>query len=122
MVLAPFVTKSGGGLKLERYHGRRIPRVEIAGQARGSCAIEPIPPSQEFGAQFLVRYYDQPAGGQDPQHMAGTIRLKDVETVYCMTSAAGKVAVADLSDEEPQFHDVPLAQVGGLVGAIIAAP
>ena len=113
MIFAPFVEKANGALRLTRFHGRRIPRVEIDEQPVFSCTIVPVPESENLGFQHLVRFNvnDVPAV---------TVRQKDVETVYCPSPQPGKAKVADLTDAHPRFHNVRLADVGGTVGAILA--
>ncbi len=113
MVFAPFVTKPGGSLLLERFHGRKVPRVDIDGLPQFSCRIVDVPASERLGVDFLVRFN---VDGTP----AVTVRQRDVERVLCPSPREGKVKVADLRDAHPRFHNVPLHDIGGVTGAIIA--
>jgi hypothetical protein len=115
MVFAPLLKKADGSLVLVRHAGRKVPRVDISAQADLSCTILKIPPEQQFGAQFLVRFNVD----GDP---VASVRLKDVEQLLCPSAATGDAAVADLTVADPVFHDVQLSDIGGVLGAIVAAP
>ena len=115
MVFAPFVEEADGSLVLAWHAGRRIPRVDIGAKPQFTCTIVKVPASEELGFQFLVRFN---VNGNP----AVTVRQKDVEQVLCPSSAAGKAAVADLTVSNPTFHDVRLYDIGGTLGAIVAAP
>ncbi len=113
MVFAPFVTKTNGDLKLEWFHGRRVPRVDIDASPQFECDIVKVPAAQRLGAQFLVRFSVNDV-------LAVTVRQKDVEKVLCPSPQAGKAKVADLTDPHPVFHNVWLDNIGGTLGAIVA--
>ena len=115
MVFGPFVTKDDGSLKLVWKHGRKIPRVDLGDQDPFSCTIVPVPPSERLGAQFLVRFN---VNGNP----VVTVRQKDVEKVLCTSPDAGFAEVADLTDSHPQFRPIPLANIGGVLGDIVAPP
>ena len=115
MVFAPFVTHPDGSLKLATFGNRVIPRVDIGGQAAFSCTIVPVPAAQKLGAQFLVRFNVNNVP-------AVTVRQTDVERVYCPSPNEGKARVADLTAAHPSFSEVSLAQVPGVLGAILAQP
>ena len=115
MVFATLLAEADGSLLLESFAGRRIPRVDIGGKPQQSCTIEKIPPSQQFGAQYLVRF------NLDGDPVA-SVRLKDVERVLCPAADAGRASVADLTDDTPAFREVRLHDIGGTLGAIVAAP
>ena len=115
MVFAPLLEKADGSLVLGTHAGRKVPRADIGGQPDLTCTILKIPPEQQFGAQFLIRFNVD----GDP---VASVRLKDVEKLLCPTTAAGNAAVADLTVANPAFHDVRLTDIGGVLGAIVAAP
>lgn len=113
MIFAPFVTKADGSLLLEDFYGRQIPRVDIDSAPQFGCTIVPIPASERLGFDFLVRFdvNDVPVV---------TVRQETVESVYCPSPDAGKALVADLTDARPKFRTVRVADVRGVVGAIVA--
>jgi hypothetical protein len=113
MIFAPFVEKANGDLRLNRFEGRKIPRVDIDGQPAFSCTIVPVPDSENLGFQFLVRFN---VNGTP----VVTVRQKDVEKVFCPSPDEGKALVADLTDRHPAFRGVRLHNVPGTVGAILA--
>jgi hypothetical protein len=43
-----------------------------------------------------------------------TVRTRDVEQVFCTSEAAGAIVVADLTDANPTFEEIPLAAVAAL--------
>ena len=78
------------------------------------CTIENSP-SPAF--QFLVRFRSAATG-----NIAATVRVKDVEQVFCTNQGGGSIAFADLTASEPGFGVVSLPQVvtlNPLVGAMI---
>jgi hypothetical protein len=115
MVFAPFVLRDNGNLKLERFEGRKIPRVDIDGQAGITCEIVRVPASERLGAQFLARFLVN-------DNLIVTVRQKDVEQVLCTSPREGWATVADLSERHPQFRNVRLNHIPGVLGAIVASP
>jgi hypothetical protein len=114
-ILAPFVTRPNGELKLEFFHGRRVPRVVISDQPNFSCELVKVPRSEQLGAQFLVRFE---VGGVP----VATMRLKDVELVLCPSPYPHRLAAADLTRRHPSFSWVRLNAFGGVLGAIVKKP
>ena len=115
MIFAPFVTNPDGSLQLVWRQGRQVPRVDIGGQPTFSCAIVPVPPNQNMGEQFLVRFL---VNG----NIVVTVRQKDVERVLCPSPNEGWATSADLTDANPQFQNVRLSNIHGVLGAIVAPP
>jgi hypothetical protein len=113
MVFAPFVTDDDGDLLLQRWKGRKIPKVKIDAAPQFSCTIVPVPKAQKLGAQFLVRFN---VNGVP----AVTVRQRDVERVFCPSPDEGKALWADLTDAHPTFKSVKIAKVKGLTGKILA--
>ena len=114
MILAPFVKNANGSLKREFRNGRQVLRVDIDAKPQFSCRIDPVPATQNLGAQYLVRFS---VNGT----LAVTIRLKDVERVLCPSPWPNRVRVAALNSLHPTvFHDVPLSKITGTTGAIVA--
>jgi hypothetical protein len=115
MIFAPLVTDPNGSVKLEDFNGRQVPRVDISDKPNFSCDIVNVPPSEQLGAQFLVRF-------EVNNVIAATVRLKDAEQVLCSSQSDDRVLVADLTVAYPSFHQVRLEHFGGALGAIIAKP
>jgi hypothetical protein len=115
MIFAPFVTRPNGSLKLEWFHGRKVPRVEITNQPEFSCQIVKVPPSQQMGEQFLVRF-------EVNDVIVATVRQRDVERLLCPSLYGNRAVVADLTRAHPTFHQIRLVAIPGVVGAIVAKP
>lgn len=113
MIFAPLVTNHNGSPVLERFHGRRIPRVDIDAAPQLTCDIVKVPLRTGLGFDFLIRFS---VNGQ----LAVTVRQERVERVFCPGPDAGEALVADLTDAHPAFHAVPLSRVKGVTGAILA--
>jgi hypothetical protein len=115
MVFAPFQTNADGSLLLTKAAGRQVPRVDIGGKPQFSCEIVRVPADKKLGARFLVRFF---AGG----NLAVTVRQTDVEQLLCPSPLAGHAQVADLTDHEPTLVDVPVYNIHGTLGTIVAVP
>ena len=113
MIFAPLIEKADGSLRLEKYYGRKVPRVDIDAAPQFSCTIVEIPASEHMGFDFLVRFNIDNA-------LVATVRGEAVESVYCPSPETGKALVADLTDAAPAFRPVRLTDVRGVVGAIVA--
>ena len=78
------------------------------------CTIENSPSP---GYQFLVRFRSTATG-----NIAATVRVKDVEQVFCTGQGGASIAFADLTGASPAFSVVGLPEVqtlNPLVGAMI---
>jgi Ca2+-binding RTX toxin-like protein len=78
------------------------------------CTIENSPSP---GYQFLVRFRSTATG-----NIAATVRVKDVEQVFCTGQNGASIAFADLTVPSPDFGVVSLPEVQNLnplVGAMI---
>ena len=78
------------------------------------CTLEKSPIA---GFEFLVRFRSAATGA-----IAATVRVKDVEQVFCTGDNGGSIAFADLTDRSPAFRLVGLPEVESLnrtVAAII---
>ena len=78
------------------------------------CTVE-VSPSP--GYEFLVRFRSKATG-----NVAATVRVKDVEQVFCTSQSGAAIAFADLTVPSPVFGVVSLAEVdtlNALVGAMI---
>jgi hypothetical protein len=78
------------------------------------CTLERSPSA---GYEFLVRFRSAATGA-----IAATVRVKDVEQVFCTGEGGASIAFADLTTPSPAFVVVSLAEVEALnptVGAMI---
>jgi hypothetical protein len=92
-----------------------IPSANVTGQG-GFCTLERAA-DPSLGVEFLARFFVRATG-----NLAVTIRLNEVEQVFCTSQAGGQIIFADLTQSNPQFTVVSLAQVQQLnptVGRII---
>ncbi len=78
------------------------------------CTVEASPST---GYQYLVRFRSTATG-----NIIVTVRVKDVEQVFCTSQSGAAIAFADLTLASPAFDVVSLAEVATLnplVGAMI---
>lgn len=113
-IFAPILLDDNGIPELFYAWKRQIPRVDITNKPQFSCTIEEVPAEEEFGFQFVTRFF---ANG----NLAVTVRLKDVEQVFCPSPNAHTVLVADLTGHEPTtFVERPIRDFRyTLIGKII---
>jgi hypothetical protein len=92
-----------------------IPTANVSGQG-GFCTLERVT-DPTLGYEWLVRFFVRATG-----NLAVTIRLKEVEQVFCTSQAGGQITYADLTADDPRFVVVSLDEVADLnelVGASI---
>jgi hypothetical protein len=90
-----------------------IPTANVSGLGN-FCTVEASPST---GYQHLVRFRSAATGA-----IIVTVRVKDVEQVFCTSQSGAAIAFADLTAESPAFDVVSLAEVATLsplVGAMI---
>ena len=87
-----------------RGYPQGVPTANVTGQP-GFCTLERLEDSA-LGYQFLVRFFVRATG-----NLAVTIRLTDVEQVFCTSQAGGQITYADLRADHPEFEVVSLEQV-----------
>ena len=58
------------------------------------------------GFQFLVRFFSKANG-----NLLVTVRTRDVEQVFCTAQNAAAATFADLTKSNPEFVEIPLADV-----------
>jgi hypothetical protein len=86
-----------------RYpHG--LPSTNVSGSP-GFCTLEEVE-DPSFGFDFLVRFFVRATG-----NLAVTIRILEVEHVFCTSQGGGQITFADLTRANPQFVVVTPAQV-----------
>ena len=94
---------------------RGVPTANLTGSP-GFCTIERVT-DPGLGYEFLVRFFVRATGA-----LAVTIRLAEVEQVFCTSQAGGAITFANLTSSNPQFADVTPAAVRSLnpiVGGIV---
>jgi hypothetical protein len=103
-------TLSGPG----RGYPYGVPTADVKGSP-GFCTLARPPQQGKF--DFLARFFVRETG-----ELAVTIRLADVEQVFCTSKAGGQITYANLTQANPRFVNVSDSQVTKLnrtVGRII---
>jgi Ca2+-binding RTX toxin-like protein len=91
-----------------------IPTANVSGQGNVFCTVEV---SSSTGYEHIVRFRNGATG-----NIIVTVRLKDVEQVFCTAQSSASIAFADLTVPSPAFVGVSLPEVvtlNPLVGAMI---
>ncbi|HXH09287.1 MAG TPA: calcium-binding protein [Alphaproteobacteria bacterium] len=81
-----------------------VPTANVSGSP-GFCTIERVE-DPAFGYQYLARFFVRSSGA-----LAVTIRLAQVEQVFCTSQEGGQITYADLTQADPQFVVVSPEQV-----------
>ena len=92
-----------------------IPSANVSGQG-GFCAIERVD-DPALGFEFLVRFVSRATG-----NLLVTVRVREVEEVFCTSQLGGQITYADLTQANPQLAVISLSQVlqiNNTVGRII---
>ena len=84
-----------------------VPTANLTGSP-GFCTIERVADAG-LGYEFLLRFFVRATGA-----LAVTIRLSEVEQVFCTSQAGGAITYADLTAPNPQFVEVDVAKVRSL--------
>jgi len=84
-----------------------VPTANVTRQG-GFCTLESVD-DPTLGYEFLVRFFVRATGA-----LAVTIRLAEVEQVFCTSEAGGQITFADLTESDPQFVEVGLDEVEDL--------
>ena len=82
-----------------RYKQTGLPTADVTGQ-NGFCTLEDVR-DQDLGYDFLVRFFVKSTGA-----LAVTIRVAEVEQVFCTSQTAAAITFADLRDANPAFVEV----------------
>src|SRR5262249_16363859 len=88
-------------------HPTGVPTANVTGQG-GFCTLEKVT-DPSLGYDYLARFFVRATGA-----LAVTVRLVDVEQVFCTSQAGGAVTYENLRDANPQFVEVSLDQVDDL--------
>jgi len=78
-----------------------IPSVNVTGQG-GFCTIERIA-DPATGYEFLARFFSRASGA-----LLVTVRLTEVEQMFCTSQAGGQMTYADLTQATPQLVVISL--------------
>jgi hypothetical protein len=84
-----------------------VPTADVSGQG-GFCTLERVE-DPDLGYEFLVRFFVRATGD-----LAVTIRLAEVEQVFCTSEEGGQITFADLTEDYPEFKEVELEEVKDL--------
>ena len=98
-----------------RYEATGLPTADATGQP-GFCTLEDLR-DQKLGYDFLVRFFLKSTGA-----LAVTMRIAEVEQVFCTSQTAAAIAFADLRDASPAFVEISqdeVAELNETVGQII---
>ncbi|MEO0972754.1 MAG: hypothetical protein AAFX85_06635, partial [Pseudomonadota bacterium] len=98
-----------------RFSPTGVPTANVTGSP-GFCRLEDVRGSG-LGFDFLVRFFVRATDS-----LAVTIRLTDVEQVFCTSEGGGAFTYANLTDDVPQFIEVSFQEVQQLnpvVGRIV---
>ena len=94
-----------------RYAETGLPTADVTGQG-GFCTLEDVR-GQDLGYDFLVRFFLKATGA-----LAVTMRVSEVEQVFCTSQAAAAITFADLRERTPAFVEVTLDEVDDLNGTV----
>jgi hypothetical protein len=85
----------------------RLPGAELT-RSPGFCTVERVL-DPAHGFEFLVRFFVRATG-----NLAVTIRVTDVEQVFCTAQSGGAITFADLRRSDARFEEVSPQRVGQL--------
>jgi len=98
-----------------RHRRTGLPTADVTGQ-NGFCEIEDVR-GQDVGYDFLVRFFLKSTGA-----LAVTVRVAQVEQVFCTSETAAAITFANLRGAGPAFREVSVEEIADLnptVGKII---
>lgn len=84
-----------------------VPTADVSGSP-GFCRLEDVEDT-DLGFDYLVRFFVRATG-----NLAVTIRLKDVEQIFCTSEAGGEITFADLTADHPSFVPISAHEVQAL--------
>lgn len=90
-----------------RFSETGVPTANVTGSP-GFCRLEYVG-NTDLGFDFLIRFFVRASG-----NLAVTVRLKDVEQVFCTSEAGGQITYADLTADYPSFVEVSQQEVRDL--------
>jgi hypothetical protein len=87
---------------VEGKHARTgIPTANVS-QQRGFCTLEAVAEPEDRGFEFLVRFFSK----NSPNPLLVTVRVRDVEQVFCTAENTAAITFADLTARKPDFVEV----------------
>jgi Ca2+-binding RTX toxin-like protein len=89
-----------------------VPTANVTGSP-GFCTVERIDEPNSLNYDFLVRFLAR-ANETPNETLLVTIRVEDTEQVFCTSQAGGAITFADLTQDNPDFDEVSLAEVRDL--------
>ena len=86
---------------VEGKHARTgLPTANVSQQG-GFCTLEAVAKPDERGFEFLVRFFSK-----STRALLVTVRVRDVEQVFCTAENAAAITFADLTAPKPDFVEV----------------
>ena len=85
-----------------------VPTANVAGSP-GFCTVERIEEPNSLNYDFLVRFL-----ARGSETLLVTIRVENVEQVFCTSQAGGAITFANLTQDKPDFDEVSRAEVRDL--------
>jgi Ca2+-binding RTX toxin-like protein len=80
-----------------RHKRTGLPTANVSGQA-GFCTLEAVQNPEARGFDFLVRFFSKANG-----NLLVTVRVRDVEQVFCTAQDSAEITFADLTERKPDF-------------------
>lgn len=113
MIFTTLETDEEGRPVIDSYEGRPVPLAIIDHLPQFSCDLVSVPASEDLDADFLVTF----AVNGD---VKVTVRLKDVEEVYCPGPKPDTLMFVGLDEGETEFRERPLSDFSeGIEGVIL---
>ena len=86
---------------VEGKHARTgVPTANVSGQG-GFCTLEAVENPDARGFEFLVRFFSKQS-----RALVVTVRVRDVEQVFCTAENAQAITFADLTARKPDFVEI----------------
>jgi Ca2+-binding RTX toxin-like protein len=88
-----------------RHSRTGLPTANVSGQG-GFCTLDAVQEPAARGFDFLVRFFSKANG-----NLLVTVRVRDVEQVFCTAQGSAAITFADLTQAKPAFVEVSLDDV-----------
>ena len=83
-----------------KYARTGVPTANVSGQG-GFCTLEAVENPDARGFEFLVRFFSKQS-----RALLVTVRVRDVEQVFCTAENATAITFADLTARKPEFVEI----------------
>lgn len=83
-----------------RHAQTGLPSANVSGQG-GFCTLEAVQDPIGRGFQFLVRFFSKAT-----RNLLATVRVRDVEQVFCTAPNTAAITFADLTEPNPEFVEI----------------